>query len=58
MEEGNVEDLEEQVDGEGLRPGELLTARLVGHIDDLREIKIMEITVERTEKGEEKFSNW
>jgi hypothetical protein len=42
MEEGNVEYFEEEVDGEGLRPGEFLIARLVGHIDDVRERKIME----------------
>jgi hypothetical protein len=42
MKEGNVEYFEEEVDGEGLRPRELLTARLVGHIDDVRERTIME----------------
>ena len=40
MEEGNIEDFEEEVDGERLGPGELLVSRLVGHDDGYENFRI------------------
>jgi hypothetical protein len=58
MEEGDIEDLEEEVDGEGLCPGEVLTARLVGHVDDAREIMIIEITERKELKKKRGFQTF
>ena len=59
MEKSNVEDFEEEVDGEGLGPGELLRVRLVGHLGDCELYSWRRgEEAERSFINEDTFSKW